>query len=75
VTGFTIRKHGHTRFWVVRDSAGGLICVCVYKRGALEVVRRLSLEPDSDVNCLRETPPEGSGGAVRALPDAASDGK
>jgi len=74
VTGFTINKHGHTRFWAVRDSVGNLICVCVYKRGALEVVRRLSREPDSGVSCLREMPPECSGGPVRVLPDVASVG-
>jgi hypothetical protein len=29
------------RFWAVRDKDGSLICVCVYKKGANEVVRRL----------------------------------
>jgi len=36
---FTITKHG--RFWAVRDTAGELVCLCVYKRGAVEVARRL----------------------------------
>jgi hypothetical protein len=40
VNGYTICKH--KRFWQVRDSGGQLICVTVYKRGAKEVVRRLS---------------------------------
>jgi hypothetical protein len=35
----TISKRG--RFWAVHDEAGELICICVYKRGALEVARRL----------------------------------
>lgn len=35
----TITKWG--RFWAVTDAAGVLVCLCVYKRGALEVVRRL----------------------------------
>ena len=74
MTGFTISKHGHTRFWAVRDSTGSLICVCVYKRGALEVVRRLSRETDSDVNGLREPPLGCSGGPERVPPDA-SDGQ
>jgi hypothetical protein len=39
----TISKRG--RFWAVHDEAGELICICVYKRGALEVARRLALEP------------------------------
>jgi hypothetical protein len=32
-------KYG--RFWAVYASDGTLICVCVYKKGALEVIRRL----------------------------------
>ncbi len=35
-----IRKHG--RFWAVYDLAGALVCICVYKRGAEEVLRRLN---------------------------------
>lgn len=30
------------RFWEVVDAAGELVCLTVYKRGAKEVVRRLS---------------------------------
>jgi hypothetical protein len=70
VTGFTISKHGHTRFWAVRDAAGELICVCVYKRGALEVARRLSLEVTSQDGYLRETPPEISREAAQRPPNA-----
>jgi hypothetical protein len=29
------------RYWAVYDAAGVLVCVCVYKKGAQEVVRRL----------------------------------
>lgn len=29
------------RFWAVLDPDGSLVCVCVYKKGAKEVVRRL----------------------------------
>jgi len=35
----SIRKYG--RYWAVYGSDGALICVCLYKRGALEVLRRL----------------------------------
>ena len=35
----TIAKH--ERYWKVIDTDGALICMTVYKRGALEVVRRL----------------------------------
>jgi ribosomal protein S10 len=31
----------HKRFWAILDAAGGLVCLTVYKRGAMEVVRRL----------------------------------
>lgn len=36
----TIAKYGR-RFWAVYDEGGQLICVCLYKKGAREVVRRL----------------------------------
>ena len=38
--GYTIRSHG--RNWRVIDPAGQLVCITVYKKGALEVVRRLA---------------------------------
>ena len=34
-----LTKYG--RFWAVSE-AGVLVCVCVYKRGAAEVIRRLT---------------------------------
>lgn len=36
---FHIIRRG--RFWAVKDPEGSLVCVAVYKKGALEVVRRL----------------------------------
>ncbi len=36
---FRITRRG--RFWVVKDPEDSLVCVTVYKKGALEVVRRL----------------------------------
>jgi hypothetical protein len=36
----SIRKYGG-RYWAVYDTAGVLVCVCLYKKGAQEVVRRL----------------------------------
>jgi len=36
-----IRKYGE-RYWAVYDAAGVLVCVCLYKKGAAEVVRRLA---------------------------------
>ena len=40
--GYTVRKYGKSRFWAVIDAAQELVCITVYKRGALEVVRRLA---------------------------------
>lgn len=39
IGGFRILRRG--RFWAVKDPEGSLVCVAVYKKGALEVVRRL----------------------------------
>ena len=38
--GYTIRKKD--RNWMVLDPQGQLVCLTVYKRGAVEVVRRLA---------------------------------
>ncbi len=38
--GYTIRKND--RNWAVIDPQGQLVCLTVYKRGAVEVVRRLA---------------------------------
>ena len=35
----SIRKYG--RYWAVIDAEGTLVCLCVYRKGAEEVVRRL----------------------------------
>ena len=53
----TVSRHARTRFWAVRDGAGELICVCVYKKGAVEVAPRLDANPTF---CLRDAlpPPE-----------------
>jgi hypothetical protein len=40
----TIRKYGG-RYWALYDDAGELVCVCLYKRGAAEVLRRLQQLP------------------------------
>jgi len=39
-----IERYGNTRYWVVLDRDGSLIYLCVYKRGALEVLRRLQVQ-------------------------------
>ena len=71
----TVTKHGRTRFWAVRDGGGDLICVCVYKRGAIEVARRLSLEVTTGDCYLRESPPEPAREPARALSNASYQGE
>ncbi|MCZ7637607.1 MAG: hypothetical protein M5U12_17155 [Verrucomicrobia bacterium] len=58
MNGFNVTKHGRSRFWALRDGTGELVCLCVYKRGALEVARRLRERETSEAAVLRETPPE-----------------
>jgi len=41
----TIERYKRTRFWAVYDADGELVCVCVYRKGAEEVVRRLGCGP------------------------------
>jgi hypothetical protein len=36
----TIKRYG--RYWAVYDTAGVLVCICLCKKGAQEVVRRLT---------------------------------
>lgn len=38
-TTYTITRRD--RYWEVRDPEGELVCLTVYKRGAMEVVQRL----------------------------------
>ena len=35
----SIKRYG--RYWAVYDETGALVAVCVYRKGAMEVVRRL----------------------------------
>jgi hypothetical protein len=39
---YTIQRKERSRFWEVIDPTGELVCLTVYKRGAVEVVRRLN---------------------------------
>ena len=36
-----IERYGKTRYWAVRDRDGTLVCLCVYRKGAQEVLQRL----------------------------------
>jgi hypothetical protein len=44
-----IEKYGKTRFWAVYDTNNELICICVYFKGAREVLRRLQGQKTSHV--------------------------
>jgi hypothetical protein len=34
----TVERYKRTRLWAVYDANGALICICVYKKGAQEMV-------------------------------------
>jgi hypothetical protein len=36
-----IERYRKTRYWAVLDTADTLVCLCVYRKGAQEVVKRL----------------------------------
>ena len=40
--GFVVQKQYGSRYWMVLDPVGELVCLTVYKKGAMEVVRRLA---------------------------------
>ena len=68
MSGFTVTKHGRSRFWALRDGAGELVCLCVYKRGAIEVARRLGEREPAEAAVLRETPPEAHADGDHGMP-------
>ena len=41
-----VRKRG--KFWVMCDDKGKLVCLAIYRRGALELIRRLKDERGKD---------------------------
>lgn len=53
------------RFWAVYDPAGVLICVTVYKKGAAEVIRRLSPEQSPLQHAPSPPPQKVAGGRAR----------
>jgi hypothetical protein len=47
-----IDRWSQSRYWAVYDDDGELVCVTVYKKGAKEVVRRLTqLDPRDCPRC------------------------
>ena len=45
-----IEKYKQSRFWAIREGGpnGKLVCLCVYRKGAREVVRRLDGGSEKD---------------------------
>ena len=43
-----IARYGKTRFWAVIDADGTLVCLCVYRKGAQEVVKRLQVKEQTE---------------------------
>jgi len=46
---YLVSRKTRSRSWEVWDFTGGelvLVCLCVYKKGALEVMRRLSVKEE-----------------------------
>ncbi len=39
-----IARYQNTRYWAVIDTDGTLVCLCVYRKGAEEVVKRLQAQ-------------------------------
>ena len=53
-----ITRYGKTKYWALYDDAGELVCVCVYRKGAAEVLRRLQqlLPPPALLTPTRHKP-------------------
>ena len=43
-----ITRYQNTRYWAVIDTDGTLVCLCVYRKGAQEVLRRLQAREKED---------------------------
>jgi len=43
-----ITRYQNTRYWAVIDADGTLVCLCVYRKGAQEVLRRLQAREKED---------------------------
>ena len=63
----TITRHNGGRSFAVHDEQGALVCVCLYKKGAQEVVRRLTLPAGSAPAAQppEPGPPSEAAGGVR----------
>ena len=64
----SIRKYG--RYWALYDDAGELVCVCLYKKGATEVLRRLAASRSP--SATHANPPQIPHTLARLMPGAVS---
>jgi hypothetical protein len=53
----TVTNHQRTRHWAVRDSAGELVCLTVYRKGGEEVKRRLQEQEERPMSDTRTGSP------------------
>jgi hypothetical protein len=70
----SIRKYGG-RYWALYDDAGELVCICLYKKGAAEVLRRLQQLPPFSAHPRSKPaihPTHGSGANAWGSTDATS---
>ena len=46
-----IERYKQGRHWAVLDAQDQLVCLCVYRKGACEVARRLERSDEKDGDC------------------------
>jgi|SoiMetStandDraft_2_1073263.scaffolds.fasta_scaffold09604_3 hypothetical protein len=54
-----VERYGNSRYWALRDTTGELVCLCVYRKGAEAVLRRLQtlgkkVQQGQDTSRVRE---------------------
>jgi hypothetical protein len=54
-----IARYGKTRYWAVVGADGTLVCLCMYKRGALEVLVSLAVSAHGRGHKQEETTHDG----------------
>jgi hypothetical protein len=64
-----IEKYGKTRYWTLIDRTGELVCLCVYRKGAEAVMRRLQIldqaQQGQDTSQVKEDLPSNVAGSKR----------
>jgi hypothetical protein len=71
-----VERYGKTRYWAVIDNVGMLVCLCVYRNGAEEVVK--SLQVMDEAQQWQDTNGPGldvAGNVLNSHPGTASAGR